>query len=234
MHLVFSSALLPDVQCDPVSLLLGADQVHVVGDEELASAGHRGAPWWHKEGGTKIRGPFVAFQLTREGKNKRKCYLINLMKGNSVGYIRTLIYFYFYFESATQEMPSPSPFNLFNLSWALIFEISAFLLHLSISSFLHFPQCPATTPCYYYASPPQPAPPCSFDRQSSFVPVTLPWLIISMAPALGDCSRLLTGCPILTFSGRASYSPARTDGRLLLDSFLAASAYRYTGIHREC
>lgn len=44
MHLVFSSALLPDVQRDAMRLLLGADEVHVVGDEELASSGYRGAP----------------------------------------------------------------------------------------------------------------------------------------------------------------------------------------------
>lgn len=34
---------------------------------------------------------------------------------------------------------------------------------------------------------------------------------------------ILIGCWPLTFSGNASYSPARTDGRLLLDSFRAAS-----------
>lgn len=44
MHLVFPTTLLPDVQSDPMSLLLGADHVHIVSDEELASPGYRGAP----------------------------------------------------------------------------------------------------------------------------------------------------------------------------------------------
>lgn len=65
MHLVFPPALLPDVQSDPVRLLLGADQVHVVGDEELTSAGHCCAPRRYKEGGAKIRGPFFTLQLSK-------------------------------------------------------------------------------------------------------------------------------------------------------------------------
>lgn len=44
MHLVFAPALLPDVKGNSVGLLFGADQVHVVGNEELASASHRGSP----------------------------------------------------------------------------------------------------------------------------------------------------------------------------------------------
>lgn len=44
MHLVFAAALLPDVKGNSVGLLFGADQVHVVGNEELASASHRGSP----------------------------------------------------------------------------------------------------------------------------------------------------------------------------------------------
>lgn len=63
MHLVFAPALLPDVQSDSMSLLLGADQVHVVGDEELASSCYRGAPGWYEQGRAKVRGPFVTFQL---------------------------------------------------------------------------------------------------------------------------------------------------------------------------
>lgn len=63
MHLVFPSALLPDVQSDAMSLLLGADQVHVVGDEELASAGYRGAPRRHEQGGSEVRGPIATLQL---------------------------------------------------------------------------------------------------------------------------------------------------------------------------
>lgn len=65
MHLVFAPALLPDVESNSVSLLLGADEVQVVGDEELASASHRGSPRRHKEGGAKIRGPFVTLQLPK-------------------------------------------------------------------------------------------------------------------------------------------------------------------------
>lgn len=44
MHLVFASALLPDVKGNSVGLLFSADQVHVVGNEELASTSHRGSP----------------------------------------------------------------------------------------------------------------------------------------------------------------------------------------------
>ena len=44
MHLVFPAALLPDVQGDAMSLFFGGDQVHVVGDEELTSAGYCGPP----------------------------------------------------------------------------------------------------------------------------------------------------------------------------------------------
>lgn len=68
MHLVFPSALLPDVQSDAMSLLLGADQVHVVGDEELASACYRGAPRRHKQGGAEIRGPIITLQLWERKK----------------------------------------------------------------------------------------------------------------------------------------------------------------------
>lgn len=55
MHLVFPAALLPEVQGDAVRLLLGGDQVHVVGDQELASARYRGAPRWHEQGGAEVR-----------------------------------------------------------------------------------------------------------------------------------------------------------------------------------
>lgn len=44
MHLVFAPALLPDVEGNSVGLLFGADQVHVVGNEELASTGYCGSP----------------------------------------------------------------------------------------------------------------------------------------------------------------------------------------------
>lgn len=44
VHLIFSSALLPYVQCDAMRLLLGADHVDIVGNEELTSARNRGAP----------------------------------------------------------------------------------------------------------------------------------------------------------------------------------------------
>ena len=44
MHLLLPSALLPDVKCDAMSLLFGADQVNIVGDEELASTGYCGTP----------------------------------------------------------------------------------------------------------------------------------------------------------------------------------------------
>lgn len=76
MHLVFASALLPDVQSDPMSLLLGADQVHVVGDEELAGAGYRGAPGWHEHGGAEVRGPIVMYQLAENKQNKPDVYFL--------------------------------------------------------------------------------------------------------------------------------------------------------------
>lgn len=44
MHLVFAPTLLPDVKGNSVGLLFGADQVHIVGNEELASASRRGSP----------------------------------------------------------------------------------------------------------------------------------------------------------------------------------------------
>lgn len=44
MHLVFAPALLSDVKGNAVGLLFSADQVHVVGNEELASASHSGSP----------------------------------------------------------------------------------------------------------------------------------------------------------------------------------------------
>lgn len=77
MHLVFPTALLPDVQSDAMSLLLGADQVHVVGDEELASAGYRSAPRRYKLGWTEVRGPIITLQLqereqTQESVSERK------------------------------------------------------------------------------------------------------------------------------------------------------------------
>lgn len=72
MHLAFPSALLPDVQRDAMRLLFGADQVHVVGDEELASAGYRGAPGRDEGGGAKVRRPFSTFQLEKtKGLNSR-------------------------------------------------------------------------------------------------------------------------------------------------------------------
>lgn len=82
MHLVFPSALLPHVQGDAMSLLLGAYQIHVVGDEELASAGYSGAPRWHERGGAKVGGPIVALQL-EERKNKT-CVLSAPDGGNRV------------------------------------------------------------------------------------------------------------------------------------------------------
>lgn len=63
MHLLFASTLLPDVQSDTMSLLFGADQVHVVGNEEFASAGYRGTPRRYEGGGTKVGGPIFLFQL---------------------------------------------------------------------------------------------------------------------------------------------------------------------------
>lgn len=62
-HLVLPSALLTDVQGDPMSLFFGADQVDIVGDQELASTSYRGTPRWYKEGGAKVRGPLLQFQL---------------------------------------------------------------------------------------------------------------------------------------------------------------------------
>lgn len=44
MHLVLPSALFADVQGYAMSLFFGADQVHIVGDEELSSAGYCGSP----------------------------------------------------------------------------------------------------------------------------------------------------------------------------------------------
>ena len=63
MHLFFPSALLPDVQCDAMSLFFGGDQVHVVGDEELTGASDRGAPRRDEVRGAEVRGPFALFQL---------------------------------------------------------------------------------------------------------------------------------------------------------------------------
>lgn len=63
MHLVFAPTLFPDVKGNSVGLLFGTDQVHIVGNEELASASHRGSPGWHKEGGAEIRSPFITLQL---------------------------------------------------------------------------------------------------------------------------------------------------------------------------
>lgn len=63
MHLLLAAALLPDVQGDAVSLLLGADQVHVVGNEELPGPGYRGAPRRDEERRAEVGGPFITFQL---------------------------------------------------------------------------------------------------------------------------------------------------------------------------
>lgn len=72
MHLVFPSTLLPDVQSDPMGLLLSADQVHVVGNEELASAGYRGAPRRYEHSGTEVRRPIILLQL-QEREKKKHC-----------------------------------------------------------------------------------------------------------------------------------------------------------------
>lgn len=71
MHLVFPSALLPDVQSDAMSLLLGADQVHIVGDEELASTGYRGAPRRYERGGAEVREPIITLQLEERKTSSR-------------------------------------------------------------------------------------------------------------------------------------------------------------------
>lgn len=88
MHLVFPATLLPDVQSDPMSLLLGADHVHVVGDEELASAGYRGTPWRYEHGGTEVRGPIIMLQLQEKKKINTKIFIIYLfpfiLKGNLI------------------------------------------------------------------------------------------------------------------------------------------------------
>lgn len=74
MHLVFASTLLPYVQGDTMSLLFGADQVHVVGNEEFASTGYRGTPRWHEGGGTKVGGPIFLFQLNDRERNKESIH----------------------------------------------------------------------------------------------------------------------------------------------------------------
>lgn len=70
MHLVCPAALLPEVQSDAVRLLLGGQQVHVVGDEELTSSGYRGSPGGHEEGGAKVGGPLWTLQLQRERRTR--------------------------------------------------------------------------------------------------------------------------------------------------------------------
>lgn len=74
MHLVFAATLLPDVQSDAMSLLFGADQVHVVGDEEFASTCYRGAPRWYEGGGTEVGGPVDLFQLKDGERNKESLH----------------------------------------------------------------------------------------------------------------------------------------------------------------
>lgn len=74
MHLVFATTLLPDVQSKPMSLLSGADQVHVVGNEEFASTSYCGAPRWYKGGGTEVRGPVILFQLKDRHRNTESAH----------------------------------------------------------------------------------------------------------------------------------------------------------------
>lgn len=70
MHLVLPSALLSDVQSDAMSLFFGGDQVHVVGDEELPSTGHRGPPGRDERCGAEVGGPLVTFQLDERIKTQ--------------------------------------------------------------------------------------------------------------------------------------------------------------------
>lgn len=74
MHLVFATTLFPDVQSKPMSLLFGADQVHIVGNEEFASTSYCGPPRWHKGGGTEVRGPVILFQLKDRDRNKESAH----------------------------------------------------------------------------------------------------------------------------------------------------------------
>lgn len=57
-----------------MSLLFGADQVHVVGNEEFASTSYCGAPRWYKGGGTEVRGPVILFQLKDRDRNKESVH----------------------------------------------------------------------------------------------------------------------------------------------------------------
>lgn len=78
MHLVFASTLLPDVQSDTMSLLFGADQVHVVGHEEFASTGYRGPPRRYEGGGTEVGRPLFLSQLKNRERNFKKSLHPNL------------------------------------------------------------------------------------------------------------------------------------------------------------
>lgn len=62
-YLSFAPALLPDVQSDSVSLFLGAQQIHVVSDEEFPSSGDCCAPRRDKRGRTEIWSPLALLQL---------------------------------------------------------------------------------------------------------------------------------------------------------------------------
>ncbi len=61
--MVFASTLTPQVERDPVGLLLGADHVDVVGDEKLTNSGDGASPRLDKLGLAKIRSPFWFLEL---------------------------------------------------------------------------------------------------------------------------------------------------------------------------
>ena len=72
-HLIFSSSLFPDVQSDPMGLFLGAEEVHVVGNEELACPGDCSSPGGAECGRTIVRGPLCHLQLRTTHTIIRSC-----------------------------------------------------------------------------------------------------------------------------------------------------------------
>lgn len=117
-YLVLPPALLPDIHGNAVRLLLGADQVYVVGDQEVTCPCYRGTPRGYKGGGSKVRGPFILLQLGDLHAHTHihtRLYLCMCDRTYTHTYVRTYIHTYIQYIHVFMCVCIPSQVRLHTL-----------------------------------------------------------------------------------------------------------------------